>query len=106
MRQFLPMKELLTEIVNRGEMDVECKSLLHSTIFEDNAGAKGLASSPLITPRTKHIGIKYHFFRDKIGEDKRIVIKHIETENQLADCLTKGLSLEKFSRIRKWLQGW
>ena len=106
MRQFLPMKELLTEIVNRGGMDVECKSLLHSTIFEDNAGAKGLASSPRITPRTKHIGVKYHFFRDKIGEDKGIVIKHIETENQLADCLTKGLSLEKFSRIREWLQGW
>ena len=66
MRQFLPMKELLTEIVNKGGMDVQCKSLLHSTIFEDNAGAKGLASSPRMTPRTKHIGVKYHFFRDKI----------------------------------------
>ena len=87
-------------------MDVECKSLLHLTIFEDNAGAKGLASSPRMTPRTKHIGVKHHFFYDKIGEDKGIAIKHIETENQLADCLTKGLSLEKLSRIREWLQGW
>ena len=48
-------------------------TLLHSTVFEDNNGALQLAQSPKISPRTKHIAVKYHFFRDKIGEDKGII---------------------------------
>ena len=37
-------------------------SYMHSTVFEDNQGTLQLARALRMTPRTKHYGIKYHFF--------------------------------------------
>ena len=42
--------------------------IIHSTIYEDNNGALNLEKSPKMTPRSKHIGIKYHWLRDHIKE--------------------------------------
>ena len=81
-------------------------SLLHSEVFEDNNGALILAQSPKMTPRTKHIAIKYHWFRDKIGEVHGVLLRKIESENQKADIFTKGLSMDLFRKIRKLLVGW
>ena len=108
MHDLLPMRELLEEVGNKLEMDFVKPALVHSTVFEDNNGAIGLVTSPWITPRTKHIAIKYHFFKDKIGLEngKGIGIEKIESEFQKADIFTKGLTLESFQRIRKLLIGW
>jgi hypothetical protein len=59
-----------------------------------------------MTPRTKHIGVKYHFFKSKIGEDKGIVICRIDSAQQKADIFTKGLTQDTFETIRKLLMGW
>ena len=87
-------------------LKLEEKGLLHSTIFEDNNGTLALATAPKLTPRTKHIAIKYHFFKDHIGEDKGIRIVKIESAYQKADIFTKGLPPEDFERIRGLLMGW
>ena len=63
-------------------------------MFEDNNGALQLAQSPKISPRTKHIAVKYHFFRSHIGEDKGILLTRIESNNQIADMFTKGLTIQ------------
>ena len=81
-------------------------TLIHSKVFEDNNGALILAKSPKLTPRTKHIAVKYHWFRDKIGEQHGIVLNKIESENQKADIFTKGLTADLFRRIRRLLMGW
>lgn len=75
-------------------------------MFEDINGALKLAESPKMTPRTKHIAVKYHWFRDSIGEKCGIVLRKIASINQNADIFTKGLTLDLFSRIRKLLVGW
>ena len=106
MRDFLPMRELLKEISSKTNLTANDIGTMHSTVFEDNNGALGLATSPRITPRTKHIAIKYHFFRDKIGVSKGITIEHVESELQMADCLTKRLVEAKFTKLRLLLQGW
>ena len=108
MRELLPMRELLQEVGDQLNLDCTKPSLMHSTVFEDNNGAIGLATSPKITPRTKHIAIKYHFFKDHIGikDGKGIEIQKIDTEFQKADIFTKGLSKEVFERIRRLLMGW
>jgi hypothetical protein len=106
MREFLPLHRLLKEIGEKMNLQLEEKGLLHSTIFEDNNGALGLATSPKMTPRTKHIAVKYHFFKDHIGEDKGIRIVRIDTEYQKADIFTKGLPFADFERIRGLLMGW
>jgi hypothetical protein len=106
MREFLPMRRLFKEIGEKMNLQLEEKGLLHSTIFEDNNGALGLATSPKMTPRTKHIAVKYHFFKDHIGEEKGIRIVKVDTEFQKADIFTKGLPLDDFERIRGLLMGW
>ena len=50
MRELLPMRELLQEVGDELNMDFTKPSIMHSTVFEDNNGALGLASSPKIMP--------------------------------------------------------
>ncbi len=106
MRDLLPMRRLLQEIGSRLNLDFANSSIVHSTVFEDNTCALGLATAPKMSSRTKHIALKYHFFRSFIGENKGIRIQHIDTLNQKADIFTKGLAPEKFANLRKLLIGW
>jgi len=93
MCDLLPMQYFIMEI------------LTYSTIFEDNNSALVLASSPKMMPRSKHIAIKYHFFREVIW--KGIAhIAPIQTEEQLANILTKGLPEQTFSYLWQKLMGW
>ena len=77
-----------------------------STVFEDNNGALQLALSPKLTPRTKHIAVKYHFFKSKIGEDMEIAINRVEPIENVADIITKGVQGNLYIQLRKKLMGW
>ena len=81
------------------------KPLVRCTAFEDNSGAIELAKAPKLRPRTKHINIKYHHFRDAVGKGD-IKIEKIDTKDQLADIGTKPLSAKPFKKLRKRLMGW
>ena len=59
-----------------------------------------------MTPRTKRIGVKYHFFKSMIGPDKGIIIRRVDSAEQKADIFTKGLTQDTFETIRKLLMGW
>ena len=73
--------------------------------FEDNSGALELAKSPKLRPRTKHINLPYHHFREHVR--KRIIqLFPISTEFQLADICTKPLPRNLFERFRKSIMGW
>ena len=80
------------------------KFVSRSTIYEDNNEAIVVATSPSMTPTSKQIAIKYHWFRQHAG--KEFLIHKIESENQKADVVTKGLQGQIFVRIRKFLCGW
>jgi len=75
------------------------------TLFKDNQGAVTLANVPKMTPRSKHIAIPYHFFREHVKK-KEVEVKYIKTDDQLADLLTKGLVEVKFEGLRDKLMGW
>jgi Reverse transcriptase (RNA-dependent DNA polymerase) len=106
MRELIPMRRLLKEAGIALKLDLGKPAILHSTVFEDNNGALSLALSPKITPRTKHIAVKYHHFRTSVGVDKGIILEKIDTALQKADIFTKGLSADKHQAIRKLLMGW
>ena len=106
MRELLPMRELLQEVGTTLDLDFAKPAIVHSTVFEDNNGALTLATSPRITPRTKHIAVKYHHFKTSVGAEKGIAIKPIDTDQQKADIFTKGLAADKFAHLRKLLMGW
>ena len=63
-----------------------------------------------ITPQSKFFAVKLHFFREHVKTDSnpdgKIHIQKIETVNQLADIMTKGLVEAKFVSLQDWLMGW
>ena len=79
---------------------------MHSTVFEDNNGVLGLATAPKMSPRTKHIGVKYHWFKSHVGEEKGVGIEKIDMQNQVADIFTKGLDPQTYQHVWKLLMGW
>ena len=87
-------------------------SMIKSKIFEDNNGCIATATAPKLSPRTKHIAVKYHFIRNYFNMDPKrkqnhpFVLEKIASEEQKADLLTKGFNPETFVRLRKLLCGW
>ena len=106
MRELLPMRALLKEIGSKLGLEFLSKSVIRSTVFEDNQGCLSLVNVPKMSPRNKYLALKYHFFRSQIGESKGIVATYINTKEQKADIFTKGLPEAQFEHIRKLLIGW
>ena len=65
------------------------------TIFYDNTTALVVAKDPKYHGKTKHIKKRYHYIRDTITE-KNVVLKHISTNNMVADSLTKPIAKDVF----------
>ena len=106
MRELLPVKNILEEVCEVLDVDRD-ESVKVIKVFEDNEGALKLATGPLgkITPQSKHFAVKYHWFREKLDENK-IDISHVTTDLQKADIFTKGLIGPEFRAKRKMLTGW
>ena len=103
-RDLMPIKQMV-DYLNKF-MKIDSKTInTFSTVFEDNSGALQLALEPKYRPRTKHICVKYHHFRQYV-KNKTISIQAIGTEEQQADILTKPLAKEKFERFRRLIMGW
>ena len=107
MRDLLPLQELVVTLSKALHISKEKRSTIKSTIWEDNSAALILAKLdfPLMTPRSKHIAVKYHWFREHVDHDK-VKIEKVNTLNQLADLFTKGLRTAQFRILRKQLMGW
>ena len=104
-RALLPLKSLIKEVIGNLVIDIEnLKLVSSSTIYEYNNGAIVVTTDPRMNPKSKHIAVKYHWFRQNVGKD--FVIRNIESENQKADIFTKGLQGQIFVRISKLLCGW
>ena len=76
-----PVHEVLaTTAVN---LHIDEVANLHSTILEDNVGALTLAhlELPRMTPRSKHIATKYHWFCQFVGT--KFFVKKIYTLDQI-----------------------
>mmetsp|Transcript_14669 Transcript_14669/g.14149 ORF Transcript_14669/g.14149 Transcript_14669/m.14149 type:complete len:90 (+) Transcript_14669:586-855(+) len=89
MRELVSARSLTLELSASMIFDLKGASTVPKA-WEDNTGTRNLVNSkgPLMTSRTKHIGIKYHWFRSKIKPDK-IEIKRIQNDIQRADIFTK-----------------
>ena len=62
MRELIPARRLFAEMSEVLKIDTDKVSSV-SAVYEDNHGCIKVASKgPVLTPRTKHIGIRYHWF--------------------------------------------
>lgn len=100
----LPTQQVLFELSSCFSIK-STKLILRCDVYEDNAGAIELASNPKYRPRTKHIAVKYHHFRERV-EHGDVVVKKISTHLQKADLLTKALGYTTFKRLRGLVMGW
>ena len=99
LRQALSLIHLLKEF-NFVFLEVECSPPhFESKVYEDNTASISIAESEKFTPRTKHIALKYHWFRT-YAKLKVFGIMYISTTEQLADYLTKPLSKDLFLKLR------
>ncbi|PKI35921.1 hypothetical protein CRG98_043675 [Punica granatum] len=73
------------------------------TLWCDNISAIYLTAILIFHARIKHIEIDYHFVRERFMR-KQLSIRFINSDDQLADALTKGLSSSRFADIRSKLR--
>jgi hypothetical protein len=106
MRALLPMRNILFQCLRFLGHPIDASSRI-STVFEDNQATKILATTnpPQLTPRSKHIAIRYHWFREHLSPDT-VVVDSIDTKEQLADIVTKPLATTKFQQARQKTMGW
>ena len=78
---------------------------IHTKVYEDNSGAVEMARTHKFRPRTKHLNVKLHHFRDYVTRGE-ITIHPIGTDEQVSDYLTKPVNDETLVRLRKIAMGW
>ena len=98
------MMHLLKEMLIVFDLE-NFKPMVQCKVFEDNKRWISLATSPKLTPRTKHISLKYHHYK-RFVTMKIIEILHIDTREQTAKIFTKPLDKELFEHLRDKLCGW
>ena len=105
LREVIPLMQLLKEMkehrfpVVKTAPDIKCR------VFEDNSGALEMSTNHRYRPRTKHLNIKLHHFRDYVTRGE-ISITKIGTTHQLADYLTKPVNLAILLPLGKTVMGW
>jgi hypothetical protein len=71
-------------------MKISCNS--QSTIF--------LSKNPSYHSKTKHIDVQYCFIGDMVERNK-VLLEKVDTSENIADSLTKSMSVVKFSWCRE-----
>lgn len=98
--EYRSMAEATREIIWIQQLLKDFRVQVTSTakLFSDNKSAIYIATNPAFHERTKHIDIDCHTTRDqiKLGNLKTL---HVESENQLADILTKPLHHRLFHSL-------
>jgi hypothetical protein len=88
-QEIMWLRQLLT--------DINLPPTSPTTIYEDNQGCIALTVGSKHHDRTKHIDTRYHFIREQI-ELKAIRVIYMQTDQMLADMLTKPLKGIKFNQ--------
>ena len=104
LRDVIPVMNLIQELGEKGFEVICTKPHVYCKVFEDNSGALELARLPKLRPRTKHINVCYHHFREHVRKGL-IKIFPINTKDQIADALTKALAQNDFQRHPRYMCG-
>jgi hypothetical protein len=114
--EYNALSESLREVMNLMHLVDESKAqlkwattteppLVHCKVFEDNSGALEMGRLPKMRPRTKHICVRMHHFREHVRKG-RISLHKIPTRYQLADIATKPQPIGLFREQRESLLQW
>ena len=96
---------LLNELQQRGFPIPFIKPTVCCKVYKDNAACIQVATQPKMRPRTKHLSVRLHHFRQHVL-DNTITIEHVSTKEQIGDIMTKALPGPQFKKLRRMLSGW
>ena len=105
LRDVIPIIEILKELNQYGFDIGSTQGKVRCRVFEDNSGAIEMARVHKYRPRTKHVNVKYHHFRDYVDRGE-ITVSAINTKEQPADILTKPVNEATLQKHRKSIMGW
>ena len=105
LRDAIPLMSILKEMKQLKFPISNVRPKVLCEVFEDNSGALEIATNHKYRPRTKHISVKHHHFRDYVTRGE-ILISKVGTEDQLADILTKPVNKETLVLLRHKVLGW
>ncbi|XP_070662188.1 secreted RxLR effector protein 161-like [Malus domestica] len=71
-----------------------------TTIFCNNSSAIKLSKNPVLHGRSKHIDVRFHFLRE-LTKDEIVQLVYCNTQEQIADILTKPLKTDAFLKLRE-----
>lgn len=108
-------------VVSRSSTEAEFRSLANATaeiiwlqslmtelrigptatpvLWCDNLSTIALSANPVLHSRTKHFELDLFFLREKVLSHQ-ISVRHVPSSDQIADVLTKPLSIISFPRFR------
>ncbi|RVW93071.1 Retrovirus-related Pol polyprotein from transposon RE1 [Vitis vinifera] len=81
---------------------LQTKMTMVPVIWCDNISTVSLSANPVLHSRTKHMELDLYFVREKVME-RKLVVNHVPTEDQVADVFTKPLSFRFFDKLREKL---
>lgn len=107
--EYMALSAAVQEALYLKQLIIEMDPFLFNTkepviIWEDNQGAIALVKNSVHHQRTKHIDIRYHFIREQTVNNV-INVKYMNTENMVADSLTKGVGKLKLEYCNNTLFG-
>lgn len=71
-----------------GEMNIDYQKPFH--LMKDNQGSIALSDNPILSRRSKHNDVRFHYIRQEV-ENGHIQVLYCPTKEQNADLLTKYL---------------
>ncbi|GJW64935.1 putative ribonuclease H-like domain-containing protein [Tanacetum coccineum] len=71
-------------------------NFMNTKIYIDNESTIFIIKNPVFNSKTKHIEIRHHFIRDAY-EKKLIQVLKIQTDDNVADLLTKAFDVSRFN---------
>ena len=104
LKTLIPLKRLLVHLMDALDADEGLRTTVQARAFEDNQGALCLATNQRVTNRTKYFLVKWHWFWSFVPSEFEVF--KIDSKNQRADFLTKGLPRAAFEHNRNSVQGW
>ncbi|CAL2242014.1 unnamed protein product [Prunus armeniaca] len=79
--------------------ELHCIQKKPTLIYCDNSSTIKLSKNPVLHGRSKHIDVRFHFLRD-LTKAGVVDLVHCQSQDQIADILTKPLKLEAFEKLR------
>ena len=105
--ELIALSDVLSQVIwTRDFLVAQGYDLGPAKVFQDNMSTivlaeKGSASSQ----RTRHIGIRFFFVKDRIDSGE-VIVEHLSTTEMVADLMTKPLQGDLFRKLRRTLLNW